>query len=483
MRFPHFKTPLGLFSTLWALSGSTAFLNDYPENGFWIYPFTLLLLIFPERIFPLAIFSLVYGIGLFFRLPATGNPSLISLLVSICLLVGCLWVLLHKKSKEAKQLLWNSVRVPIQAVLIIFYFFVVFHKLNSSFFDPTTSCAIYLLKWTVYFNGLFGLIPSTMYEHLAFNIYLTMFFEVMIFIFLLWRRFVYIGLLAGLIFHTGLAWAGFFQFTTTMFALYIFFIPWENGEKIISKIPKWILVNFYASLALLIISSFYFRTVLKDFYFLNISGWNFSGYSLMFFFWTLMMIPLLYPVFSKVRSEPDRIQVGKTIPILWLIPLITFINGTTPYLGLKTIANFSMFSNIRTEGGRTNHFLIPSGLFFVADYQNDLARIYYWKYDPPKKWPLLIEILGKDKWITRSFLGFSRLANSYTPFIEIRRVIQEIKGVGFTNVSITYERGGKIYEIENAFLDPQIMQPLNFWEQKFLAFKAQDVREESSCRW
>jgi hypothetical protein len=50
------------------------------------------------------------------------------------------------------------------------------------------------------------------------------------------------------------------------------------------------------------------------------------------------------------------------------------LNGLAPYLGLKTEAAFSMYSNLRTEGPYWNHLLLPSWLR-LAGYQSDLVSI------------------------------------------------------------------------------------------------------------
>ncbi len=45
-----------------------------------------------------------------------------------------------------------------------------------------------------------------------------------------------------------------------------------------------------------------------------------------------------------------------------------------PYLGLHTLRTFSMFSNLRTEGGRTNHLWIPTSSQLFP-YQKQLLAV------------------------------------------------------------------------------------------------------------
>ncbi|MFD3000914.1 hypothetical protein ACFS7Z_11115 [Pontibacter toksunensis] len=58
---------------------------------------------------------------------------------------------------------------------------------------------------------------------------------------------------------------------------------------------------------------------------------------------------------------------------LLVFPVIVFINGMCPYLGLKTESSFAMFSNLRTEGGVTNHYFMPIELQ-IFGYQKDAVE-------------------------------------------------------------------------------------------------------------
>jgi hypothetical protein len=58
----------------------------------------------------------------------------------------------------------------------------------------------------------------------------------------------------------------------------------------------------------------------------------------------------------------------------WLMPFVVFINGLSPYLGLKTESSYSMFSNLRTEGGISNHYLVPAS-FQIFDFQKEYVQL------------------------------------------------------------------------------------------------------------
>ena len=62
--------------------------------------------------------------------------------------------------------------------------------------------------------------------------------------------------------------------------------------------------------------------------------------------------------------------------------------------------------------------------------------------------------------------------------------IQLWRDIGFSSVSVGYERGGQQRLVPDAFADPELMQPRPVWERKLMAFRAVDEDGmESSCRW
>jgi hypothetical protein len=164
--------------------------------------------------------------------------------------------------------------------------------------------------------------------------------------------------------------------------------------------------------------------------------------------------------------------------------LIALGNGVTPYLGLKTVANYSMFSNLRTEGGQSNHLLIPAGQFFLAEYQTDLVRVVFLDGVPPEPWPWWVQWMGGSPWVVRHARWLEEVPAARVPFIEVRRLLQWWRALGFTQAAIIYERQHVWYDIADAFADRALMQPLPFWERWLLAFRVvQEDGEVSECRW
>jgi hypothetical protein len=59
---------------------------------------------------------------------------------------------------------------------------------------------------------------------------------------------------------------------------------------------------------------------------------------------------------------------------MFVFPVLLLLHGLTSYLGLRTAGNFSMFSNLRTEGARSNHLLLGGNPLKLWGYQEDVVR-------------------------------------------------------------------------------------------------------------
>jgi hypothetical protein len=476
------QTPLGLFSLLWAAAAALHHLEARPWAGLPIYPFVILLLLFPGRLWAIAAFALAHATLLALDLPSAANHSVLALLMDGLLLIGCAHAAAaggDSSSRPAR--LWSALRGPVRATTAAVYSFAIFHKLNSSFFDPEVSCATRQLAKIFELHGIDAWTPGASW--LALNIPITLAAEIGVLLLLLWPRATHLGALLGLAFHTGLAWASFFDFATVVFAMYLFFFSWESLEERLQAVPRWAWPCFLCAFAALAATSVYFHGIRGDATLIAGRRWSLQADTLICAFWMLMIWPLLLPLFRR-REKPrlDRRWTGARAA--WAIPAIAVVNGATPYLGLKTVANYSMFSNLRTEGGVTNHLIVQARGFAVASYQDDLARVAFLVRTPPASWPWWVRIRGGERWVRRSSRWVSELPDARVPFTEVRRTLQLWKEIGFTEVAISYERAGRSRMVPDAFGDADLMEPLPLWERRLLAFRAVDEDGlASSCRW
>ena len=117
-----------------------------------------------------------------------------------------------------------------------------------------------------------------------------------------------------------------------------------------------------------------------------------------------------------------------------------------------------MYSNLRTEGGRSNHFLIPAELQ-IASYQRDL-----------------VAVLGSNA------APLARLASDglVIPWAELRARLTEATASSGT-VSLTYLRDGRRYQVGSAASDSLLALPVSRFELKFMRFRPVEPAGPRRC--
>ena len=302
--------PLALFSRLWAVAAALHHLEARPLAGLPLYPFVVLVLLFPERLWSLALFATAHAALLALDLPAAANHSVLALLIDFLLLFGCVRAMRANDPAAAPRRLWEALRGPARATVVCVYFFAIFHKLNSSFFDPEVSCATSQLAKMFRLHGLESWEPAS--SALALNIQVTLAAEVAILALLLWPRAAHIGALIGLAFHTGLAWASFFDFATVVFAAYLFFFSWEELEARMKPIPRWGDPCFLAAFAALSGVSLYFHGLRGNAVIVAGDELSLRADTLICLAWMAMVWPLLLPLFARAGEwRGDRRSDGR----------------------------------------------------------------------------------------------------------------------------------------------------------------------------
>lgn len=314
----------------------------------------------------------------FFRLPAISNHWLFTTFVNLTILQALLWVVIKQGSLRVEgAALLKTFAPAVRLELLVLYFFVVLHKLNWAFFSPDVSCAAVLYKA----QHAEALLPNSPAFILA-NIYLTIIIESLIPLLLIFRRTRATGLGIGLIFHCIIAfnsYNGFYDFSAMVFAAYFLFTgytfsdtvqqfyrkishAWQGFKNRFSRftLPH---VVFWVALSILLLGSIRILTSTIPDYFQVL--WGIYSF--------LYIILFLLSVYNARPYYPARVF---TLPnaAFCALPLLVFFNGICPYIGLKTESSFAMFSNLRTEGGITNHFFIPVSAQ-IFDFQKDMIEV------------------------------------------------------------------------------------------------------------
>ena len=332
--------------------------------------------------------------------------------------------------------------VPIVRLeLIILYFFAVFHKLNADFLDPQISCAVHFYAAQLPF-ALAGAVP----------IYLTLAVEAAIPLLLCWAPSRNAGILLGLLFHAAVGFnpiSEFYNFSSMIFALlFLFASPrldagWPTRRLFKSSLWEDVPFSSKSFLAVgAVVVGVGLLVVLNDLIAtpteLVLPLWGLYSAGLILLFVLLPKAPPARPTFSF-----------RPWPVL-LVPLLTGLNGCSPYLGLKTETAFAMYSNLRTEGGQSNHLLVPARVQLFG-FQRDLIEI-------------------KDS--SSGFLASLAQRKLMLPFFEVRAVLQQ-----HPNTSLTYER----HASPSASPSAQLRQPIPWPLRKLLYFRPVALSGRQPC--
>lgn len=189
--------------------------------------------------------------------------------------------------------------------------------------------------------------------------------------------------------------------------------------------------------------------------------------SLLFDFAALVFI---WPIVSAAVARPRPIWNG--VPIasrltprwMFMFPVLLLLHGFTSYAGLRTAGNFSMFSNLRTEGASSN-FLLGGNPLKLWDYQEDAVRF-----------------IRIDDRQARIGYQYQLLKGNRLPVVEFRKLIHAWTSAGVT-VSLTFEYGGRIHSTDDIVNDP--VWRTHGWdrEMRLMDFRVIQADGPNACRW
>ncbi len=305
----------------------------------------------PRNNFLLLINSILFATFFIYRSPVSSNNQTTAFFLSILIILSILrTVLFGRDISVNRDKIFQLIQGPGKLILVCMYFFGIYHKLNTDFFNPTVSCAVALYRPIASIigqqdNNTFYWIP----------IFFTFFIETAAIIGLLFERYRKFGILVTIPFHIIIGFTGYsfyMDFSTIVLAMYSLNINDESLtrvkvlyerifqshllKKIISLVPIAFVLTFYI----------YVTILCKG----VCSYWSFMP---IFAFYS---IPIYVILLFSIKVNKKKFKNSKS-GLLYLVPLISFLNGLSPYLGLKTQSSLSMYSNLHVEGGTTNHFI------------------------------------------------------------------------------------------------------------------------------
>ncbi|KAA3436783.1 hypothetical protein [Rufibacter hautae] len=385
-------------------------------------------------------------------LPGISNHWILTAFVNITILHSFIYLIIKRKSFYIDKVEFLNTFAPLVKIeVIVLYFYAVFHKLNAGFFDLDASCAV---RFILAQNNYYNILPSDK-ALLALNIYATLFFEAIIPILICIRRTRYWGILVGLVFHFVIAYNpinGFYDFSSAVFALYFLFTSTAFSEKINSLYNNFIkrktvlkkhmlefnIVNFAmftVSLLFFLFLIYYYNKVFQD-YFRHIV-WTTYGIGFITVFIMSMNV-------KEKNTEPNPFTVAHYT--LLFFPILVFLNGLCPYLGLKTESSYAMFSNLRTEAGVSNHYIIPVNAQ-IFDFQKDV-----------------VEIVSTSEFHLQNVAKAGKLMT----FFQFRRFVRTERPE-----FVTYKRNGelKTFTLSKATANDELFQKDNYLLEKLMMYR------------
>ena len=424
---------------------------------------------------------------------------------------------------------WEMMLPILRSSLVIVYFIAGFHKFNRDFFNPKVSCArvfflrvvsaintellslplffwltvIFLLcfwyllskKSTIfsnnkylYFGFLVVIVPLSwvilvlLQAHTTFLVFLIpliafltavliVTWEILGGLLLSVAKFQLPILFFSLMMHLILAPIGFVDFGALALSLLLTFIPPNYYQSLIDNIH---------------INIFEFKLNRAYIYFLlNTLGGLIAGISYRIhtlthikiitgFLFDISALIFIYPLLATfLLSEAKRpIWTGVSLfnskmpKFMLVFPIFLMTFGFNSYFGLGTAGNFSMFSNLKTEGMTSNHLLLSQNPLKIFNYQEDTVKIY-------------VAFNHKRSHIT---LNNRPLRGHSLPLVELKKLIYNWTKAN-KKVAMMFKYQDKVYQTRDIVNDPTWKTTKQNWEMKLMNFRLISPIEPNECRW
>lgn len=444
------------------------------RQGFWlvwVLVIGLPVLLRPASAWAFGLLLAGTGVAAVSNLPALPNHLLVGLLAALGFGVSALWVWATRNRPDAQgdflTRWFDTARAPVGLTLLLVYLFAAFHKLNSAYFDPAVSCAGAVLGHPIVTIQPDLQVPTALVQIGAVG---SIAVELGIPVLLAIPRLRRWGLLLGMVFHLALAPGGFWDFASLVFALYLLLMPRRVFTEMAggsTRLRVIVMAGFGVNLTLFVTAITLPAPVM--------GMWGRSRLiELAIVAWFVGVLPLLVRLirgcFAGRREWP---RLGLRPAVVLIVPLIAFVNGWTPYLGLKTVPTFSMFSNLHMEAGASNHLIPGMGHLQVAPYLSDTVTITALELRTDDRH----EALRKLEWA-------SEKPPITVPWLELRRAVAQWRSTGVPSARLEFEHGGVRRSVDDALTDPELSAPLPWWERHLLAFRAMDSGDgRDLCRW
>jgi hypothetical protein len=181
---------------------------------------------------------------------------------------------------------------------------------------------------------------------------------------------------------------------------------------------------------------------------------------------------MLWPVLRSLAAQAPLpawpgTPIGNRLTPAWFyaLPALLVLHGLTGYVGLRTAGNFTMFSNLRTEGPHSNHLLLGSNPLKTWGYQEDVIRF-----------------TALDKRLSPPSYEGQSLVGQELPVVEFRKWIYRWTEAGAV-VPMSFAYQGEVHSSPNIVTDPTWRTPERTWAMRLMDFRVIQPEGPNRCRW
>ncbi|MGQ0574888.1 MAG: hypothetical protein ACT4RN_11885 [Pseudonocardia sp.] len=323
-------------------------------------------------------------------LMALPNPINHQVLMGILgLTLGPWWLLLRLRSPEIANdpgEMYRRTGPYLRVAFILLWASAALAKFNTGFVDLAASCSVWILESIPLVSVPSGLETVVVYGTIA--------LEVSVPLLLLFHRTRPLAIVAAFGFHLVSCFAGHSSFSGFAWAMYFLFLPplvLARGVVLARRaLPPAAARGLATAVARPVVTVLVLSVVWVLGRYVAVSalpahlqgGARHWGALIICVTWMLATGWLLVVLRRHWLPAPGPragLRVTSTLMVLG-IGLVLF-TAAMPYLGLKTRAAFTMFSNVRTEPGHWNHLLVPEAVR-VFDWQ-DGGSVRFLSTDDP----------------------------------------------------------------------------------------------------
>ncbi len=340
-----------------------------------------------------------------------------------------------------------------RAILLVFYSFAAFAKLNSGFLDPVESCARFFAN-----QGLsFWRLPEVAGDGPVAPVlpWIALVIELAVPVLLVTRRSRRIGVFVAVVFHLLLTLdlhQHFYDFTLVLIPLFALFAPAGFLAAIDRALPRLRLGGGWPWIAL-------FGAQVVAFHLPLPGPTRRIAVAVAWATWLALASFIGRGLLAAWRERrpgiTEAISLRPTNLAGLAVAAIVLLNGLSPYLELKTATGFNMYANLTTADGTSNHLVVSR----TAGLRRDQAAT--------------IEILSSDEEGLAAYAdtGFA------LPVVNLQDYLAD-----HPEVSVDYRLDGVVVEHRPDRPGPVTPSAMGWATERFALFRAVPTADPPACQ-